>query len=97
VQRASEAVAAGYTILILSDRGVDATRRRFRACWPRPACTITWCARARARAARWSSSRATRARCITCALLIGYGAGAVNPYLAFETLDDMIRQALLEG
>ncbi len=25
------------------------------------------------------------------ALLIGYGAGAVNPYLAFETLDDMIR------
>src|SRR5262249_4208989 len=26
------------------------------------------------------------------ALLIGYGAGAVNPYLAFETLDDMLRQ-----
>src|SRR6202043_4109154 len=26
------------------------------------------------------------------ALLIGYGAGAINPYLAFETLDDMIRQ-----
>jgi glutamate synthase (ferredoxin) len=24
------------------------------------------------------------------ALLIGYGAGAVNPYLAFETLDDML-------
>ena len=29
------------------------------------------------------------------ALLIGYGAGAVNPYLAFETLDDMIRQRVL--
>ncbi len=29
------------------------------------------------------------------ALLIGYGAGAVNPYLAFETLDDMIRQGVL--
>src|SRR5208283_1702478 len=28
-------------------------------------------------------------------LLIGYGAGAVNPYLAFETVDDMIRQGLL--
>ncbi len=26
------------------------------------------------------------------ALLIGYGAGAINPYLAFETLDDMMRQ-----
>lgn len=31
------------------------------------------------------------------ALLIGYGAGAVNPYLAFETLDDMIRQGQLPG
>ena len=27
--------------------------RRSRACWRRPACTITWCARARARSARW--------------------------------------------
>ena len=31
------------------------------------------------------------------ALLIGYGAGAVNPYLAFETLDDMIQQRAIEG
>ncbi len=30
-------------------------------------------------------------------LLIGYGCGAVNPYLAFETLDDLIRQGLLTG
>ena len=27
-------------------------------------------------------------------LLIGYGCGAINPYLAFETLDDMIRRGL---
>jgi glutamate synthase (ferredoxin) len=31
------------------------------------------------------------------ALLIGYGAGAVNPYLAFETLEDMIREGQLAG
>ena len=31
------------------------------------------------------------------ALLIGYGASAINPYLAFESLDDMIRQGLLTG
>ncbi len=31
------------------------------------------------------------------ALLIGYGASAVNPYLAFESLDDMIRQGLLSS
>jgi glutamate synthase domain-containing protein 2/glutamate synthase domain-containing protein 1/glutamate synthase domain-containing protein 3 len=29
------------------------------------------------------------------ALLIGYGAAAINPYLAFETLDDLIRQGQL--
>lgn len=29
------------------------------------------------------------------ALLIGYGAGAINPYLAFETVEDLIRQGLL--
>jgi glutamate synthase (NADPH/NADH) large chain len=28
-------------------------------------------------------------------LLIGYGCSAINPYLAFETIDDMIRQGLL--
>jgi glutamate synthase domain-containing protein 2/glutamate synthase domain-containing protein 1/glutamate synthase domain-containing protein 3 len=29
------------------------------------------------------------------ALLIGYGIGAINPYLAMESLDDMIRQGML--
>jgi glutamate synthase (ferredoxin) len=29
------------------------------------------------------------------ALLIGYGCSAINPYLAFETIDDMIREDLL--
>ncbi|NGM84840.1 glutamate synthase large subunit [Paenibacillus sp. 7124] len=31
------------------------------------------------------------------ALLLGYGVSAVNPYLAFESLDDMIAQGLLRG
>jgi glutamate synthase domain-containing protein 2/glutamate synthase domain-containing protein 1/glutamate synthase domain-containing protein 3 len=31
------------------------------------------------------------------ALLIGYGCGAINPYLAFETLDDLIRQGILKN
>lgn len=30
------------------------------------------------------------------ALLIGYGAAAINPYLAFETLGDMIEQGVLK-
>jgi len=31
------------------------------------------------------------------ALLLGYGASAINPYLAFESMDDLIRQGLLKG
>jgi glutamate synthase (NADPH) large chain len=31
------------------------------------------------------------------ALLLGYGAAAINPYLAFETIDDMIRDGLITG
>src|SRR5205823_4141739 len=30
-------------------------------------------------------------------LLLGYGGAAINPYLAFETLDDMMRQGFLTG
>ncbi len=30
------------------------------------------------------------------ALLLGYGAGSINPYVAFETLDDMIQQNIIK-
>jgi glutamate synthase (ferredoxin) len=30
------------------------------------------------------------------ALLLGYGAGSINPYVAFETLDDMINQGMIK-
>ena len=35
--------------------------------------------------------------CHHIALLIGYGAAAVNPYLAVETVQDMVRRGLLDG
>jgi glutamate synthase (NADPH/NADH) large chain len=35
--------------------------------------------------------------CHHMALLIGYGAAAVNPYLALDSLEDMISNGLLEG
>src|SRR5262249_44492816 len=31
------------------------------------------------------------------ALLVGYGAAAINPYLVFETIEDMIRSGQIEG
>jgi glutamate synthase (NADPH) large chain len=96
-RRASEAVADGYNILILSDRSVD----RYQA--PIPSLLAT------AGVHHHLVREGTRTRCALvvesgdarevhhCALLLGYGAGVVNPYLAFETLDDMMRQGLLRG
>ena len=96
-EQASAAVAAGYTIVILSDRGVD------RNSAPIPSLLAT------AGVHHHLVREGTRTRCALvvesgdarevhhCALLLGYGAGVVNPYLAFETLDDMIQQRLLVG
>jgi glutamate synthase (ferredoxin) len=94
-RKASQAVAAGYGILILSDRGVDAAHA------PIPSLLAT------AGVHHHLVREGTRTRCGLLvetgearevhhvALLLGYGAGAVNPYLAFETLHDLIRQGLL--
>jgi glutamate synthase (ferredoxin) len=94
-KRASDAVDAGYTILILSDRGAD------RDLAPIPSLLAT------AGVHHHLVRRGTRTRCGLvvesgdarevhhCALLLGYGAGVVNPYLAFETLDDLIQQRAL--
>jgi glutamate synthase (NADPH/NADH) large chain len=96
-RRASDAVDAGYTVLILSDRGADRDRA------PIPSLLATSGVHhhlvrlgKRTRCALVTESGDAR-EVHHCALLLGYGAGAVNPYLAFETLDDMIRQRLLAG
>ena len=96
-RQASAAVEAGYTILILSDRGADRDRA------PIPSLLAT------AGVHHHLVLQGSRTRCGLvietgdarevhhCALLLGYGAGVVNPYLAFETLDDMIRTGLITG
>ncbi len=96
-KRASDAVEAGYTILILSDRSADRSRA------PIPSLLAT------AGVHHHLVRQGTRTRCGLvvesgdarevhhCALLLGYGAGVVNPYLAFETLDDMINRGQLAG
>jgi glutamate synthase (NADPH/NADH) large chain len=94
---AERAVDDGYAVLILSDRGVDREHA------PIPALLAT------AGVHHHLVRQAKRTRCglvvesgepretTHFALLIGYGACAVNPYLAFETLADMIREGLLTG
>src|SRR5688500_3326417 len=93
--RACEAVEEGYTIIILSDRGVNMKLA------PIPSLLATAGVHhhlvregTRNRAALVIETGEAR-EVHHLALLIGYGAGAVNPYLAFETLDDMIRSNML--
>ena len=96
-RRASDAVDAGYTLLVLSDR--DAGRDRA----PIPSLLATSAVH------HHLVRQGLRTRCGLvvetgdarevhhCALLLGYGAGVVNPYLAFETLDDLIQQETIAG
>jgi glutamate synthase (NADPH/NADH) large chain len=96
-RKASQAVDAGYGILILSDRGVDAGRA------PIPSLLATagvhhHLVREGARTKCGLLVESGDAREVHhVALLLAYGAGAVNPYLAFESLHDLLRQGLLPG
>ena len=96
-QRASRAVAEGHDFLILSDRGVDRDRA------PIPALLAVAAIHhhliregTRTRVGLILESGEPR-EVHHFALLIGYGAGAINPYLAFGTLEDLIRQGALPG
>ena len=69
--------------------------RRFRACSRSRPFTTIWCAkRTRTQVALIIESGEPR-EVMHFALLIGYGASAVNPYLAIETLEDLAQRGRL--
>jgi glutamate synthase (NADPH) large chain len=88
-QRASLSVKAGYTLLILSDRGVDKDYA------PIP-CLLALAAvhnllvreETRTQVALITESGEPR-EVMHFALLSGYGASAINPYLALETVENL--------
>src|SRR2546425_1014436 len=94
-RRVSEAIAEGYNVIILSDRGIS----RKTAAIPSLLATASMHHHLVRRGERTrcglvietGDAREVHHLC----LLIGYGAGAVNPWVAFETIDDMISEGLL--
>jgi glutamate synthase (NADPH) large chain len=97
-QRASRAVKAGYSLLILSDRGVDKDYA------PIP-CLLALAAvhnllvreETRTQVALITESGEPR-EVMHFALLSGYGASAINPYLALESVEELAwRGELGEG
>src|SRR5882724_2167711 len=94
---ADKAIAAGTTILILYDKGVDRTMA------PIPALLATSGLHhhlirtgKRTRVGLVLESGEPREVHHFC-LLLGYGAQAINPYLVYECLNDMIHEGLLPG
>ncbi|MEO7299130.1 MAG: glutamate synthase large subunit, partial [Verrucomicrobiota bacterium] len=94
--KASAAIKDGVNILILSDRGIDKENA------PIPSLLAVSGLHhhliregTRTRVGLVLESGEPR-EVHHFSLLVGYGCGAINPYLAFETLDDMIRQGLLK-
>ncbi|MCC7350424.1 MAG: glutamate synthase large subunit [Phycisphaerales bacterium] len=92
---ASQAVKDGASILVLSDRGVDAEHA------PIPSLLATAAVHhhliregSRTQAGLVIETGEAREVHHFC-LLIGYGAGAVNPYVAFETLADLHKEGIL--
>src|SRR6266705_2421048 len=88
---ASLAIKSGYTLLILSDRGVDQDHAPIPSL-PAPSAVHNHLIREKTRnqVALIVESGEPR-EVMHVALLLGYGASAVNPYLAIETLEDRLR------
>jgi glutamate synthase (ferredoxin) len=94
-RQASQAIQSGTNVIILSDRGLSAEQA------PIPALLAVSGLHhhliregTRTRVGLVLESGEPR-EVHHFSLLIGYGCGAINPYLAFETLDQMIRDGLL--
>ncbi|MFF5257611.1 glutamate synthase large subunit [Actinomadura viridis] len=93
----SGAISDGARIIVLSDRGSDASRAAI------PSLLLTGAVhhhliREKTRTQVGLVIETAEAReCHHMALLIGYGASAINPYLAVETIEDLIATGVIEG
>ncbi len=94
-QKASQAVKDGFQIIILSDRGMNHDLA--------PIPSLLAIAGVHHQLIREGERTKVGLLLETgearevhhFALLLGFGANAINPYLAFETLDDLIRRKIL--
>jgi glutamate synthase (NADPH/NADH) large chain len=93
-QQASDVIEAGARIIVLSDRNADTVEA------PIPSLLLTAAVhhhlvRTKQRTMAGLIVEAGDAREVHhMALLIGYGAGAINPYLAFESIEDLIAEEM---
>ncbi|MFQ1001107.1 glutamate synthase large subunit [Modestobacter sp. SSW1-42] len=95
--KVSKAIAAGARVIVLSDRDSDEKRA------PIPSLLMTAAVHHHLVRERTRMEVGLVVETGDCrevhhvALLLGYGAAAVNPYLAFESVEDLIRTGTLTG
>ncbi|MGA1345764.1 MAG: glutamate synthase large subunit [Ilumatobacteraceae bacterium] len=93
-EEVSEAIADGARVLVLSDRNADS------ALAPIPSLLLTSAVHHHLVRERLRTKVGLVVECGDArevhhmALLVGYGAGAINPYLAFESIEDLAREGL---
>src|SRR5690606_2917784 len=96
-EAADRVIAKGHNVIILSDRGID----RDNAAIPALLAVSSLHHHLIRQGTRTKVSLLLESgeprEVHHYALLLGYGVSVVNPYLAFETLDDMIAQGMLRG
>ena len=93
-QSASKAIDEGATILVLSDKGVDQNNAALPSLLA-TACVHHHLLRERTRTRVGLAVETGEAReMMHFALLIGYGAGAIHPYLAYETVAEIAKEAV---
>ncbi|AWB43614.1 glutamate synthase large subunit [Paenibacillus sp. CAA11] len=96
-EAADRVIEKGHNILILSDRGVDAENAAIPALLAVSSLHHHLIRKeTRTKVSILLESGEPR-EVHHYALLLGYGVSAVNPYLAFETLSDMMAQGMLRG
>jgi glutamate synthase (NADPH/NADH) large chain len=93
----TKAIKGGARIIVLSDRGSDSASAAI------PALMLTGAVhhhliREKTRTQVGLVIETAEAReCHHMALLVGYGASAINPYLAIETVEDLVKTGAITG
>ncbi len=96
-RQADAAIEGGCSLLVLSDRGVDADRAPIPALLAVAGLHHHLIRRGTRTLAGLVVESAEPRDVHQFALLIGYGAGAINPYLALESLGQLRAEGLLTG
>jgi len=94
-QEAERAVDSGYTLLILSDRGVDSKKCSIPALLAVSAIHHHLIREGKRSQCSLILESGEPREVHHFALLVGYGCTAINPYLAIESLQDMVDSGVL--